>query len=90
MFYMTESIILKSVMPDDPDMRKKEGEYVRGLIAEGKILSAYRQVGGKGSYMTWDVESNDELQKLLAAFPMAKYLEFTTIPLVPHPSTMHK
>lgn len=86
--FLTETEILRSVMPDDPDMRKREGAYVRDLLARRKILSAYRTVGGRVSYMIWDVESTDELHKILSEFPMVKYLEFTVTPLVPHPCTL--
>ena len=90
MFYLTASIISKSVMPDNYDMRNREGEYSRYFIARYKILSACKQECGKSPYIRWDFESNDELKKILANFQMLKYLEFTTMPLVPQPVGMYK
>jgi len=90
MHYLTESRIIKSVMPDDPDLRQREGEYVRDLAKQGKIIFAYRLVGGRGSFMLWDAASNDEMHQILAGFPMNKYLEFKVIPVVPHPSFVKK
>jgi muconolactone D-isomerase len=67
----------------------RQQDYGARLLAEGKLESRYHLVGGHGGAWIYNVESNEELDRLLAQAPvynMASYevhaLAEMTAPLV--------
>ena len=49
---------------------------------QGKILAGGVMVGRRGSYAIWDVDSTEELQRLVTQLPMNPFTENELIPLV--------
>lgn len=57
-------------------------ETEAGYRKQGKILAQGDFVGRKGGCYIYDVESNDELHKLLGQLPMFPFLDWEIIPLI--------
>jgi muconolactone delta-isomerase len=65
--------MLKSVltMPD----------YAKPLEEQGKVIGRYHIVGSHGGAWIYNVESNDELEMLLARSPVYNFANFRVFPL---------
>ena len=48
----------------------RQQDYGARLLAEGKLEARYHLVGGHGGAWIYDVESNEELDRLLAQAPV--------------------
>ncbi|WP_432991912.1 muconolactone Delta-isomerase family protein [Dactylosporangium sp. CA-233914] len=74
----------------DPDFRaeivQREKDYSQDLQRRGVWRHLWRVVGEYANYSVLDVESNDELHKVLSGLPLLPYLKITVIPLATHPS----
>lgn len=56
-------------------------EYAEPLEREGKILARYHLVGEHGGVWIYHVESNDELEMLLARSPVYNFARYEIHPL---------
>ncbi|HWB72832.1 MAG TPA: muconolactone Delta-isomerase family protein [Egibacteraceae bacterium] len=56
-------------------------EYAKPLEQQGKVLSRYHLVGGHGGAWIYQVESNEELEMLLARSPVYNFSHFDVHPL---------
>jgi muconolactone D-isomerase len=56
-------------------------DYARPLEQQGKIEKRYHVVGKHGGAWIFDVESNEELERLLAMSPVFNYSRYEVIPL---------
>jgi muconolactone delta-isomerase len=56
-------------------------EYGRSLSDTGKLHSRYHVVGRHGGAWIYDVDSNEELERLLAASPVYNYARYQVFPL---------
>lgn len=56
-------------------------EVAKPLEASGKVLGRYHIVGYHGGAWIFDVESNDELETLLARLPVYNFAHFDVYPL---------
>ena len=56
-------------------------EYAKPLERSGKVLARYHVVGAHGGAWIFDVESNEELERLLALMPVYNFARFTVHPL---------
>lgn len=56
-------------------------EYAGPLEERGKVAARYHIVGGHGGAWIYDVESNEELERLLAQSPVYNFSRFEVIPL---------
>jgi len=56
-------------------------EYAKPLERSGKVLARYHLVGAHGGAWIFDVESNEELERLLALMPVYNFARFTVHPL---------
>ena len=56
-------------------------EYAKPLEASGKVIGRYHIVGSHGGAWIYNVESNDELEMLLAQSPVYNYSSYTVYPL---------
>lgn len=56
-------------------------EYARPLQAGGKVAARYHVVGSHGGAWIYDVDSNEELERLLAMSPVYNFADFTVYPL---------
>ena len=51
-------------------------EYGEKLAAEGKVLARYHIVGGHGGAWIYEVDSNEELDTLLAKAPVFNFARY--------------
>lgn len=56
-------------------------EYADPLIEQGKVEVRYHIVGSHGGVWIYDVDSNEELEMLLAKSPVYNYATFDVYPL---------
>ena len=59
----------------------KMPEYGEELAAKGKVVSRYHVVGGHGGAWIYDVDSNEELELLLAKAPVFNFARYDIRPL---------
>ena len=59
----------------------KMGDYARPLEERGKVLGRYHIVGSHGGAWIYEVDSNDELEMLLAQSPVYNFAHFKVLPL---------
>jgi muconolactone delta-isomerase len=56
-------------------------DYAEPLEASGKVIGRYHVVGSHGGAWIYNVESNDELEMLLAQSPVYNFAYFDVMPL---------
>lgn len=56
-------------------------EYARALAAKGKLLHRYHVVGRHGGAWIYDVDSNEELERLLAMAPVYNFARYEVLAL---------
>ncbi len=56
-------------------------DYARPLEEQGKVVGRYHIVGSHGGAWIYSVESNDELEMLLARSPVYNFARFEVYPL---------
>lgn len=56
-------------------------EYTAGLREKGKLEARYHMVGRHGGAWIYDVDSNEELERLLAVAPVYSFSHYEVIPL---------
>lgn len=56
-------------------------QYAGPLEAQGKVLARYHIVGAHGGAWIYDVDSNEELERLLAQSPVYNFSRFDVYPL---------
>ena len=56
-------------------------DYAGPLEEQGKVISRYHIVGSHGGAWIYDVDSNEELEMLLAKSPVYNFAHFTVYPL---------
>jgi len=59
----------------------KMPDYARPLEDQGKVIGRYHIVGSHGGAWIYNVDSNDELEMLLAQSPVYNYSNFQVFPL---------
>jgi len=69
-------------------MVKEQWNYVMELKRSGKFLEAYRMSGRKGGIAIANVESHEELNKLLSAMPLFPWFNTEAVPLIPIEDTL--
>jgi muconolactone D-isomerase len=87
MLYIVTTKIHREAIPEDraAELIAKEMAHARELVTQKKFLAAYRRVGGSGSFFIVEADSHEEVHKMFAGLPLAKYLEFDVTPVVLHP-----
>ena len=77
---------VKGVPPVPPEqffkLAEKQVETLISYKRQGKILAGGIIAGRKGSYAIWDVDSIEELQRLVTQLPMFPFGENEFIPLI--------
>jgi muconolactone delta-isomerase len=68
----------------------KEWEIVLGYKEEGKVLEVFRFADGTGAFSIWDVDSKDELQKIVFELPMYPFADWDIISLFTAEETLDK
>ena len=56
-------------------------DYAKPLEESGKVIGRYHIVGSHGGAWIYNVESNDELEMLLARSPVYNFAHFQVFPL---------
>jgi muconolactone delta-isomerase len=56
-------------------------DYAAGLSKQGKLIARYHIVGRHGGAWTYDVASNEELERLLAMSPVYNFASYEVLPL---------
>ena len=56
-------------------------DYAKPLEEQGKVVGRYHIVGSHGGAWIYDVESNEELEMLLAQSPVYNFSHFKVFPL---------
>ncbi len=56
-------------------------EYGERLASQGKVVAKYHVVGGHGGAWIYDVQSNEELELLLAQAPVFNFARYDVRPL---------
>jgi muconolactone D-isomerase len=76
---------VKGVAPLPPEqfmeLAVKQVETLMSYKQQGKILAGGVMAGRRGSYAICDVDSNEELQGLVAQLPMFPFIEVELTPL---------
>jgi muconolactone delta-isomerase len=56
-------------------------DYAAGLKSQGKLVARYHLVGKHGGAWIYDVESNEELERLLATAPVYNFAHYEVMAL---------
>ncbi len=92
MFYLVEMFFngLPESMSDaeKEQTMAREREYSQSLQRAGKFRHMWRIVGKPANFSVFDVDSNEELQTILAGFPLFPRMTMTVTPLAQHPSAI--
>lgn len=59
----------------------KMPDYTRSVVEQGKLVARYHVVGRHGGAWIYDVDSNEELERLLAMAPVYNYARYQVYPL---------
>ena len=80
LFFFDVLVDPKDLSPDELwDLAVKEGERVAELKEAGKIVAIYKVAGQRRIIGIFNMESHDELDRIVARLPLARYLEFEEI-----------
>lgn len=91
MLFMVEMTVnIPADLPVDvaDEIKAREKQYSQDLQRSGKWAHIWRIVGEYKNISIFDVESNDELHKLLSELPLFPYMEISVTPLSRHPSAI--
>jgi muconolactone D-isomerase len=90
LFHVTMDVAIPRDL--DPDVRAdtvaREKAYAQDLQRQGKWVHIWRVVGKYSNVSVFDVESTDELHRLLWDLPLFPYMTVQVTPLCPHPSAL--
>ncbi|WP_017616014.1 muconolactone Delta-isomerase [Nocardiopsis salina] len=70
------------------DTVAREKAYSQQLQREGTWVHIWRIVGQYSNISVFDVESADELHKILTELPLFPYMDIEVMPLTRHPSAI--
>lgn len=91
MLFMVEMTVnIPADLPVDvaDEIKAREKQYSQDLQRSGKWAHIWRIVGEYKNISIFDVDSNDELHKLLSELPLFPYMEISVTPLSRHPSAI--
>ena len=71
-------------------IKVKEKAYAQDLQEQGKWRHLWRISGQYSNISVFDVESNEELHKLLQGLPLFPYMDIEVMPLNRHPSSIRE
>ena len=91
MLFMVEMVVnIPADLPTDvaDEIKAREKAYSQDLQRSGKWRHIWRVVGEYKNVSIFDVESNEELHKLLSELPLFPYMDIKVTPLCTHPSAI--
>ena len=68
----------------------KEWETVLNYKERGKVLDVFCFADGRGAFTVWDVDSREELDRIITKLPMYPFADWEIIPLWTAEETMEK
>ena len=68
----------------------KEWETVLDYKAQGKVLEVFCFADGRGAFTVWDVDSREELDRIITKLPMYPFADWEIIPLWTAEKTLEK
>lgn len=68
----------------------KEWETVINYKEQGKVLEVFCFAEGKGAFSIWDVDSKEELDKIVTELPLHPFADWEIIPLWTAEETLEK
>ena len=80
-FLVLWKLELGRVTPETMQTVIRQQDYGARLQAEGKVQARYHLVGAHGGAWIYDVDSNEELERLIALMPVYNYARYTVYPL---------
>jgi muconolactone delta-isomerase len=80
-FLVLWKLELSRISPETMRTILRQQDYGQRLAAEGKVHARYHLVGAHGGAWIYDVESNDELDTLLAQAPVYNLASYEVHPL---------
>jgi len=80
-FLVLWKLELSRATPDVVRAVLRQQDYGARLLAEGKLEGRYHLVGGHGGAWIYSVESNEELDNLLAQAPVYNMASYEVHPL---------
>jgi muconolactone delta-isomerase len=80
LFFVNAKIKIKELSPDELwKIWETEAKEARKATEAGKLLAAYKVSGIRRVLGIVEVNSHDELDRILSTLPMARYIEFEEI-----------
>jgi muconolactone delta-isomerase len=80
-FLVLWKLELSRISPETMQTILRQQDYGARLEIEGKVTARYHLVGSHGGAWIYDVESNDELDTLLAQAPVYNIASYEVHPL---------
>ncbi len=80
-FLVLWKLELSRITPETMRTMLRQQDYGARLEAEGKVQARYHVIGAHGGAWIYDVESNEELDLLLAQAPVYNVAGFEVYPL---------
>jgi muconolactone delta-isomerase len=75
-FLVLWKLELNRLSPETPKVLLRQQDYGARLQREGKLLARYHMIGSHGGAWIYDVESNEELDMLLAQAPVYNFASY--------------
>jgi muconolactone delta-isomerase len=72
-------------IPDLDVLIARERSVAAALLADGRMLSIWREVGANAAWSVWRVESTAQLDELIQLLPLAPWSVFDVRELAEHP-----
>jgi muconolactone D-isomerase len=69
-------------------LRMEETEVARKLQTDGKWKHLWRVVGRSANLSIFDVDSTDELHRILSSLPLFPFMDIVITPLCQHPASI--
>lgn len=90
LFHVTMDVVIPRELDAGAraDVLAREKAYARDLQARGKWLHLWRVVGQYSNISVFDVESSDEMHRILWNLPLFEYMTVRVTPLCEHPSAL--
>ncbi|MBI3948372.1 MAG: hypothetical protein HY321_20825 [Armatimonadetes bacterium] len=80
-FLVMWELDIAHVRPETLQAVMRMPDYARQAADRGKLVARYHIVGRHGGAAIYDVDSNEELEQLLATSPVYNYARFEVYPL---------
>jgi len=80
-FLVLWELELRALQPTILKLIGQMADYSKSLKNQGKLHSQYHVVGRHGGAWIYEVDSNEELERLIAGSPVHNYAQYHVLPL---------